>query len=427
MANYPNPYQGDPAIATIASNLVRAFVDKNPGQTEALRQHARVYGLQGDKLQREMAMRSSVAGAFQRFAKDNGRAPTPAEFAQMTGDAIQGDIKPADLWGHNLGYASNSGQPISAVGRAFVGAGHAIGENQGLSIEDREAVAGRADAARAQRSAIAAGPAYYNANLTDKRAREFHNDEYNFKESTRFDRTENAPQGAAVYPHPDDPKFPKDFKPGTVPAPKPPSADRFVQSTDDQGRTTWQPVSPGLPGPARPPRETAPLDVSSPEITAMESSVLRRIGAAVVDDTNGKVTGVDSEFAKFYADRLQKARLAAAMAYQKSRNSADGELAYLKELGINDGETWQDGQLMSPSGPVSQAGRAIGGAAPTTVRDAFKDAPKPGAPKPGAAAAPQAVDPNAALDEARTAIGRGANRTQVMERLKKLGIDPAGL
>lgn len=402
MARYPNPYMGDPAIGTIASNLVRAFVDKNPGQTETNRRHADLYRLQGDKLTRQLNGQRTISGVFARLQGGQG---TPQDYADVAAAAADAGLDPKDVWGNNRGYVAMTAPAgdTDRVYRSVVASGIVPNQNQGVTLQSQDSIIARDDASRARVAGIAAGPAYYNANLTDKRQRDFHNDEYNFKEATRFDKTDKVSPGEAVYPNADNPNFPKGFASGSVPVPKPapPPTPTTVQGAIlDEFRRTGQ-MGPNDQQTMDMSRRTAtPLDVSSPEIASGESAVLRRIGAATLDE-NG-YTVIDPEFAKQYADQLRKARLAYAVAYQKSRNAADGEQAYLKELEFQDGDRWgreSGGPFITRSprvGIMDKDGKPKQSRPPSTVRDAF-DTPTPsparaGAPQPAAPADAPPVD-----------------------------------
>lgn len=393
-----NPYYTDPNIEAIASNIRRAFVDSNPGQTAMQRQHARYYGLQGDEIERRQRARSGMAGVIRAA---NGAVLTPEQVAQISGYGLEGGVDAKDPSQYVLFTSSNAGQPSSAVARAFVGAGHAIGQNQAVTLEDRELVARRENDAAAQRSAISAGPGYA-AVAESKRKNDA---EMDFKERTRWDKPVEVSQGAAVYPSPEDKRMPG-VAPGTIPAPKPPAADRFVVSPNGDGTYSYRPAADGVaapmpssertplvdavdpssptgvsrqpdkPGTARPaPKEPTPTDISPDEVMKLELPALQSVGAADAQ------WNVDSSFNEQYADKLPAARQAAAAAYQKSRNAADGQAAYLKALGIEPGSKWNSkgvvgrafGRKPGFDPPKSAVGTAVTG--PTPLPAAAAPAP----------------------------------------------------
>lgn len=381
----PNPYHQDPYLASIVSNLSRAFIDKNPGKTMVDREHAGVLGLQADKLAREAQRRSAIASTFRNL---NGRAPTAQEFANITADSIEGDMKPADTSGHILMYQSNTAQPDSTIARAFVGSGRGLNKGEAVSLGDREnirALDAANDKARTDSSAgIAAGAS--RANNRDTIA---------FHERTRFDAPIHVSPGTGLILNPEDKRTPSSMIAGevAVPVPARPTADRFVQSADpaDPTRNIWRQVQEGIPGAAPPPvKPPVPTDISPNEVADLEFNSLRDIPGALAED----LKSVTPDFRKMYGQKMEGAKAAAALAYQKSRSAADGMRAYREALGIQPGSTFKPGGWFSD---------------PKTV------------PPAGAAA------PNKALDEARAAIAAGAPRDKVMERLRANGINPAGL
>lgn len=329
----PNPYYNDPAFAAIASNLSRAFVDKNPGQTMVNREHAGVLRLQGSKLQRELDKRSAIANTFRNL---KGRPPTPEEVASLTADSIEGGVKPGDLAESTLYHASNSGQDDSAIGRAFVGTGKTIGKNDGVSLGDREKVAARDDSAAMARTSTSAGIAAgaSRANNADmiRAQNDRHAADLDFKGKTRFDAPVHITPGSGLLFNPDDPRPPTGYKPGevTVPVPAKPSRDHYVESEDPEnpgknvyttakdglpgkarpageryvqstdpvtGETTYQPVSPGLPGKAdRPPadRYVKTVDATGKTVYALAREGLEAPPAAdrfvPSTDANGVTT-----------------------------------------------------------------------------------------------------------------------------------------
>jgi hypothetical protein len=413
----PNPYYNDPAFAAIASNLSRAFIDKNPGQTMVNREHANVYRLQGSKLQRESEKRSAIANTFRNL---KGRAPTPEEVASLAADGIEGDMKPGDLGGYTLYHASNSGQDDSAIARAFVGSGKGLSKGEAVSMGDREGIRTKDasnDKARSDSSAGIAASASRANNADSIRAQnERHGKDIEFKERTRFDAPVDYGPGHGKSFNPDDTRAPKQYQPGDVivPIPAKPTADRFVQSEDpnNPGKNVWTQATEGAPGPARPATERyvpstdangvttyeparpglpvaapkAPVDpiARAKDIHDIELQSLSDIGAVDVND-NGQPLAVNPEFRKMYGAKMEGAKMAAAAEFQATRDAARASAAYRQYLGIQPGSTFKQGgwfrdsQVIPPNGsPAPASGNP---AAAATVSGAV---PPPAARKPGA-------------------------------------------
>ena len=415
MAN-PNPYYNDPFIAQIASNLTNAFIDKNPGQTMVAREHANVYRLQGGKLQREMDKRSAIASTFRNL---KGRAPTPEEVSGLTGDAIEGDMKPGDLGGMTLFHASNSGQDDSSVARAFVGSGKGLSKGEAVSLGDRENIRTKDaanDKARSDSSAgISAGATITAAKIAE-----------GGRMARRYDSPVDYAPGHGKSFSPGDTRAPKDYQPGDVPVPVPakPGADKYVQSEDpaNPGKNVWTQVRDGAPGPARPAAEkyvpstgadgvttyqpvapglpvAAPKPATTPdirpnEIADVEFQVLSAMGAVSPD---GK--SVVPEFKKLHGRKMEGAKIAAAKRYQETRSAAEAERAYREYLGIEPGST------LEQPGPVSR----LFGASPRIVGP--DGDPAPAGSNPAAAAAPSANLPPAVAaglrEGVQTTFGNG--------------------
>ena len=329
----PNPYHQDPYLASIVSNLSRAFIDKNPGKTMLDREHAGVLGLQADKLAREAQRRSAIASTFRNL---NGRAPTAQEFANITADSIEGDMKPADTSGHILMYQSNTAQPDSTIARAFVGSGRGLNKGEAVSLGDRENIRtldAANDKARTDSSAgIAAGAS--RANNRDNIA---------FHERTRFDAPIHVSPGSGLILNPEDKRTPSTMRQGevAVPVPARPTADRFVQSADpaDPSRNIWRQVQDGINGPApiqaKPP---ALIDISPREIADLEFQAIHHLDGI---DGTGDSAFVNPHFRKLFGPKMEAAKQAAAAEYQRTRSAADGIRAYREHLGVPVGAAYE--------------------------------------------------------------------------------------
>lgn len=379
-----NPYYDDPFLSSIASNISRAFIDRNPGQTAAGRAQARLYGLQADELETKRGSRTKIAEQFRRL---NGRAPTPEEYAVMTGDTIEGGLKPGDIADSNLFYVSNSGQPASNVARAVVGTGKTIGTNQGVTLEDRNEVTARAEGEAARRSQIAAGPGYARV-AEDSRHNKATED---FRERTRWDAPVKVGDGDAVFPNSDDPRM-KGVAPGTIPAPRI-TTDRLVPSFDENGQPVYantksaegrrRPPTAAEAAQTKPPR---PGDINSPkEVADAEWNILSKIGAV------GSDGAIDPDFIAEFGDKMPGA-LAAIGAPGATAGSA--EATYLKALGIEPGSTWARGGWLSKpklNPPKSKIGAAVTSAPPPA------GAAPPSAPQQSVAPPPNPADRKAGM------------------------------
>lgn len=405
-----NPYYDDPFLSSIASNISRVFIDKNPGQTAAGRAQARLYGLKADEIEVNRASRTKIAAQFRQF---NGRAPTPEEYAAITGDTIEGGLKPDDIASSNLFYVSNSGQPASNVARAVVGTGKTLNKNEGVTLEDRNEVAKRAEDEAARRSFIAAGPGYAGVAQREREA----NARLQFDKDNVDSKPVTVGDGDAVFFREGDRRF-SGVTNGTIPAPKV-TADRLVAGFDENGQPVYVNTK-NAAGQRRPPtaaevtqtKPPRPGDINSPkEVSDAEWNILSKLGAVGSD---GKI---DPDFIAEFGDRMPEA-LSAIGAPGTSAGSA--EATYLKALGIEPGSSWERGGWFSKprlNKPKSKIGAAVtsGGPAPAGKQQA---APSPAAPK---------VAPAEALAQARAAIAQGKPRELVIQRLQQLGISPEGL
>lgn len=397
-----NPYYNDPNIEAIASNIRKAFIDPNPGQTALYRQHGRLYGLQADEIERKQRSRSAIAGIFRQV--QNGTL-TPAQASEIAAAGIEGGVDPKDPSQYTLYTAANGGAPESAVGRAFVGAGHSIGKDQSFTTEGREAVAKRENDEAARRTGITAGATIESARIRDSgedrrlKATQDWN-ERNPTESvakgsivrgfaaqdpnggvalvmpphnTARDAVTNYAPGdpRATGPQVEGPKSPD--RVGVVPDPNSPTGAAF--GTPEPGKPAFPPAS-AVPKPA------TPTDISPDEVAKLERQALADVGAA------DSQWNVDPTFTESYADKIPAARQAAAAAYQKSRNAADGQAAYLAALGIAPGSKWNSqGKIGRAFGakpgfdpPKSAVGGAVTGGGTPTPPPATAPAPAPAAP-----------------------------------------------
>jgi hypothetical protein len=355
-----NPYYDDPFLASIASNISRAFIDRNPGQTAAGRAQARLYGLQADELETKRGSRTKIAEQFRQL---NGRPPTAAEYAVITGDTIEGGLKPGDIADSNLFYQSNSGQSPSLVARAVVGTGKTIGKGEGVTLEDRNELVARDERTKKDVAGIAAGPGY--ARVAEDRRQ--HGVDQEWKATTRWDKPATVGDGDAVFPSGEDPRF-KGVAPGSIPAPK---VDKMLPSFDENGQPVYRKAAEGLRRPptateaaqTKPPR---PGDINSPkEVSEAEWNILNKLGAV---DSDGKI---DPDFMAEFGDRIPSA-LAAIGA--PGTNAGSAEATYLKALGIEPGSTWSRGGWFSkpqlkrpaPKPPSAVVGAVTGGGPPAS-------------------------------------------------------------
>jgi hypothetical protein len=395
-----NPYYDDPFLSSIASNISRAFIDRNPGQTAAGRAHARLYGLQADELERKAKGQASIGQLFLVPAGPNGTY-TPEQVQQMTSAGVSSGYDPSALSKYFLFNSSNAGHPTSVVQRAFTGAGHALGDNQSVTTEQHDSNLTRDENTRKSVAGIAAGPGYAAVAQRDRA----HKDEMDFKERTRWDKPVEVNQGAAVYPNPDDKRMPG-VAPGTIPAPKPPTADRYVVSKNPDGSFSYRPVqdglpaptpsserptadryvqtedpnkpgsniyvpvAPGVPGPAV--KSPAPIDVNPKEIDELVTYALKDSG---VVDGDWKV---DSQFTEQFGSKLPAARAAASATYQRTRDAEAGKRAFWEALGVPPGSKWvsngsiarsfgYSSRFEPPNGSPVQ-GAVTGGGSPAPLR-----------------------------------------------------------
>lgn len=447
MAGYANPYYDDPYLASIASNISKAFIDTNPGRTVANRAHARVYDLQADDLISKRAARNKIAGII---TGANGQQIPVDQYGQIVAAGVEGGIDPKHIGGYALNYNALTNQGDSAVGRAFVAGGHTIAPNHAFSVEGEAGIAKRQNDEAARRSSISAGPGYA-AVAESKRKNEA---ELEFKDKIRWDAPVKVGDGDAVFGNPDDPRL-KGVAPGTIPAPK---ADKMVPSYDNAGNPIYMPAAPGLKRPPtateveknikypptpdassptgwsqrvngemvpvakpatavdKPPRLT---DISPAEIAQIKSYALADLGVADVNNNYA----IAPEFEELYRDKLPAAEQAGAAEYQRTNDAAKAKAAYIKALGVEPGSKWSGTTMVgrafggkpgfqSPAGGAA-AKAATGGGAP--------------APAPSPSAAAPRVAPADALAQARAAIAQGKPRELVIQRLQQLGINPEGL
>jgi len=413
-----NPFYKNPWVVQIGSNLARAFMG-DEGRGVAYREHARLYKAQADKAERENVAHSQIGTLIKGY---NGTSPVAAEWlANAYGTALQAGVKPSDVSNLVLGLVANSGRPTGEVAKAWTGAGHATGKDTAFGVEDRERVAARENSEALKRTSTSAGIAA-NASITNNRDRiqyEKDNPTKDRVEGTAlntylkdnpnsvgglFFKPDHVPQGAHVAPAPGDPRYPQG---GGVPAPKPPTADRFVQTEDPNrpGSNLWQPVAPNLPGPAK--TEKAPVDpaASASMLNTIELNVLGNVGGW---DANLKAP--KPEFIQQYGARMVDAKKRAGDVYQKTKNAGEAERAYLEGLGIKPGETLEYpgvvGRLFGVGPKLKPAEGVLPPTAPTD-NIAAQFAPKP----PSAPAAPTA--PAAQADtlppEAASALKEGVH------------------
>ena len=374
----PNPYHQDPYLQSIVSNLSKAFIDKNPGKTMVDREHAGVLGLQADKLAREAEKRSAIASMFRNL---NGRSPTAQEFGELTANSVEGDMKPGDISGHTLFDQSNTGQPTERIAAASIGAGHAATPHSVYSAADRELVAERENKAAMARTSTASGIAA-SASMANARLHEQGLNE------RRWDAPVHSSPGSALFFNPSDKRAPAGVPRDEVfvPVPARPTADKFVQSVDENGRPVWRQAQDGIPAPPqRPtadkfvqsqdpndptkniwiePQHGAPgpvikpptsTDISPNEVADLEFNSLRDIPGALSED----LKSVTPDFRKMYGQKMEGAKAAAALAYQKSRSAADGMKAYREALGIQPGSTFKSGGWFSDPKTVPPAGAPV--------------------------------------------------------------------
>ncbi len=441
-----NPFFGNPYIERAAGNLIKAFA---PDSRDAVN-----YEQAGLVKQKRIAAERENQGAvdYQNTIKGlDPSAPITADWiksAAVAGARAGMPVKQvADM---TLFLSSNIGRPVGEVARAFVGAGHAIGKDQGFSVEDREGIAKRDnDAAFARTkysSDSSAGATIRSAEISNSGAKERKQMDLDWQTNNPTEdrvkggvakkyvegdpaggiallfKPDHVTPGQTVMPAPGDPRYPDGsvtnkkalppvttpsgsithFEPGDVRATGPtvsgpPKADRFVVSPDpgSPSGNSYQPVSPGLPAPAT--KEAQPHMVTPNELADLEYGVLSNIG---MWDQAKK--GPNAAFVQEYGAKMDVARVKASEVLQKTRDAGQAMRAYMEALGIAPGATVET---------------------PGTIARTFGGAPNVRVTPPAGAGGGNA----AALQEARDAIARGADRGKVMQRLKQNGIDPAGL
>ncbi len=417
-----NPYYDDPQISAIASNITKAFVDSNPGQTAMQRQHARYYGLQADELQGKQEGRSAISGIFATL-DPSGRI-APEQHTKIAQAVAKYGLNPKEAADLIRMHVANSGRPDVEIGNAVVGSGQLIGENQGVSVGDRENVARRADAARAQRSAIAAGPGYAAVGETRRNneaklkfeqenptydrvkgdaAKRFVDGDPNNGKALLFPPHNVARDGVAVFPDGD----PRAYGP-RIEGPQSPDRLAVVPNADSPTGAAFGAATPGAPAfpPASAtPKPATPMDVNSVEVDGGVKVMLQNAGAI---DSQWRM---DSDFEKEFGDRLPAARDAYSSVYQSTRNAAAGERAFWNALGVPQGSKWQrhSQSLMSPLG---QKGFTDPGGKPLSIQKTpIQQAITPsGAPAPAPAMSPPAASPPAAA---------GGLPPQAVSRLKE--------
>ena len=366
-----NPYYDDPFLSSIASNISRAFIDRNPGQTAAGRAHARLYGLQADEIQSKRDARSKIGQAFLTPGGPNGTY-TPEQVQQMTSAGITGGYEPKELSSYYLFNAANSGQPTSSVVRALSGTGQALGKDQSVTQEQQREIIARDEATKKSVASIGAGPGY--ARVAE--AKRAHETEMEFKERTRWDKPVTVNPGDGVFPSEADPRF-KGVQPGSVPVEKI-DKDKMISGFDENGQPVWINAK-GAQGKPRPPtaaevtqtKPPRPGDINSPkEVSEAEWNILSKLGAVGSD---GKI---DPDFIAEFGDRMPGA-LSAIGAPGTSAGSA--ESTYLKALGIEPGSTWERGGWFSKpqlNKPKSKIGAAVTSGPPPAPGTGAKPAPQ---------------------------------------------------
>lgn len=322
MGRYTSPYYMDPAWTQIGSNIAKIFVDPNPASSA----QARLANIKADR--EKLALDATVGGA-KRFRDLGGRSIDPSQVGSYISDYIQMGEDPSKIGRAFLVYNANTGQPDKVVAGSLVGTGKTIGENEGVSLADREAVAARADAARAQRSAIAAGPGY--ASVAESKRN--HDMEQAWREKTRFDKPVTVNPGDVAFFGPDDTRF-AGRKPGEVMVPKlqnvPAGASVIDPAKPSAGSVFTAPVPPGAGKP--------PMTVKQTDIDAIEWRVLGDLGGLSSD---GK--SIDPAFVQLHKDKLDGARAAMAEVYQQTRDAHKAAMAYLEALQAKTGDRFERG------------------------------------------------------------------------------------
>lgn len=382
-----NPYYDDPFLSSIASNISRVFIDRNPGQTAAGRAQARLYGLKADEIESNRAARTKIGQAITTPAGPNG-THTPEQIRQMTADGIIGNYEAKELSNHYLFAVANSGQKTPIVQAALTGTGRPLGDNQSVTTEQHDSNLARDERSKANVAAIGAGPGY--ARVAE--AKRAHETEMEFKERTRWDKPVEVSRDAAVFGVPDDPRL-KGVPPGTIPAPGP---DKMIAGYDADGQPIHIDASKAA-GQRRPPTAAEvtqakptppprPGDINSPkEVSDAEWNILSKLGAVGSD---GKI---DPDFIAEFGDRMPEA-LSAIGAPGTSAGSA--EATYLKALGIEPGSSWERGGWFSKpqlNKPKSKIGAAVTSAPPPA------GAARPSAPQQSVAPPPNPADRKAGM------------------------------
>lgn len=427
MADPTGSRYSDPYLTEAAGNISKAFSPAKMGEAAVQGAHISVLRQQGAKLQREAAGRSAVS---QAFANLHGREATPEEISGIYSEAAGAGMKGEDLNQFVLGRNANTGQTPSVIARSFAGAGHAIGKDQGVTLEDREGVAARDDAAKFKlgttEAGIHAGATIQAANIAEsgRMARRYdapHNvapgDAVAFTpgDTRGFGvpsggipapkplPPHNVPQGDAVFLAPGDPRF-AGTPNGSVPAPKPPSAADHVIIEDP---VTHKPVLSKIGDAianrstvttARPP---ADMTVGPTALSGIIFNAQRAMGG-IGDDKNTK-----PEFTKMYGAKLDAAATAAGSVFQKTRDAAAAEKAYRETLGADPGSTFEG---------TSMIGRLFGsqpGMTPPAGAPPVSAAPA-AAPAPAEAAAPALPETAAATlrEGVHTKFGNGQTWTK---------------
>jgi hypothetical protein len=423
-----NPYYDDPFLSSIASNISRAFIDRNPGQTAAGRAHARLYGLQADEIEGKRAARGTIGQIFLKPGGANGTY-TPEQVQQITAAGVTGGYDPKEASQYYLFNAANSGQPTSSVVRALSGTGQVLGKDQSVTQEQQREIISRDEATRKSVASIGAGPGYAGVAQREREANARLEYDKQYPEKSRVegkltqDYTNQNPQaissvifkpiplspGQTAVGVEGDPRMPSGTftnQKALPPFVLPPGASAVVPEgspyRSERGATVMQ----GNEKPAR------PGDINSPkEVSDAEWNILSKIGAVGSD---GKI---DPAFLAEYGELMPDA-LAAMGA--PGNNAGSAESVYLKRLGVPPGSTWGStgwfgtgGKKLTtpPRKPSPVVGAVTGGGGPAPAAG-------PGAPK---------IAPADALAQARAAIAQGKPRELVIQRLQQLGISPEGL
>lgn len=462
-----NPFYRNPAIASIGSNLVRAFTDGSKGLAE--REHARLYGAMADKAERENQAHGAIGNVIRRYTAGS---PVAEEWlTNLYATGLSAGVKPSDVSSMILGLVSNSGRPVQEVSRAWTGAGHSTNKDQAFDTVDREVVARRENDAALRRASTTAGIAAgaSRANNTDRLQFERDNPTEDRVKGTAlnaylkdnpgsvgaiFLKPDHLPAGATANPTPGDPRYPngpqtnvKGLPPVSVSpgakvifAPGDPRATPGAPSVSNDknlppvnvpagGTTVFAPgdprAAPGAPRIHNDRPDPTAMRVSPNDVANIEAEALASLG---VWDENKK--SVVPAFQKQNGEKMALARERAANALQGGRNAGAAQRVYLETLGIKPGSTVEApgmiGRLFGAD-PLTVTPPADSGSVASQFSPINGTAPVRSTPTAPPAAAASADAATLALQQARDAIAQGAPRDKVIERLIAAGVDPAGL